>query len=61
MSYRSGALIELQGEGTEGQKTTKKCEYEKESKALFVGVIQQRDKGMPKTGPILQEETDFPK
>uniref|UniRef100_K7F690 HTH CENPB-type domain-containing protein n=1 Tax=Pelodiscus sinensis TaxID=13735 RepID=K7F690_PELSI len=38
------------------RKTTKKCEYEKVSEALFLWFTQQRDKGMPITGPILQEK-----
>uniref|UniRef100_K7GBZ6 HTH CENPB-type domain-containing protein n=1 Tax=Pelodiscus sinensis TaxID=13735 RepID=K7GBZ6_PELSI len=42
--------------GMKDRKTMKKCEYEKVSEALFLWFTQQRDKGMPLTGPILQEK-----
>uniref|UniRef100_K7GGY3 HTH CENPB-type domain-containing protein n=1 Tax=Pelodiscus sinensis TaxID=13735 RepID=K7GGY3_PELSI len=38
------------------RKTMKKCEYEKVGEALFLWFTRQRDKGIPITGPILQEK-----
>jgi hypothetical protein len=38
------------------RKTMKKCEYEKVSEALFLWFTNQREKGMPITGPILQQK-----
>jgi hypothetical protein len=43
-------------EGLKGRKTMKKCEYEKVSEALFLWFTQQREKGVPITGPLLQEK-----
>ena len=38
------------------RKTMKKAEYEKLNKVLFLWFTQQRTKGMPLSGPILQEK-----
>lgn len=40
----------------EDRKTMKKCDYEKVSEALFLWFTQNRDKGVPMSGPILQEK-----
>lgn len=36
--------------------TMKKCDYEKVSEALYVWFTQFRDKGVPISGPILQQK-----
>ncbi|XP_062829389.1 zinc finger protein with KRAB and SCAN domains 7 [Anolis carolinensis] len=38
------------------RKTMKKCDYEKVSEALYVWYMQFRDKGVPISGPILQQK-----
>lgn len=43
-------------ESLKERKTMKKCEYEKVSEALFLWFTQQREKGVPITGPLLQEK-----
>lgn len=39
-----------------GRKSMKRCEYEQTSEALFLWYSQQRARGMPISGPILQEK-----
>jgi transposase-like protein len=46
-------------EGLKERKTMKKCEYEKVSEALFLWFTQQRENGVPITGPLLQEKALF--
>lgn len=41
------------------RKSMKKAEYEKTSEALFMWFSQQRQKGSPMSGPILQEKALF--
>lgn len=47
-------------EGTsQGRRSMKRAEYEKTSEALFLWFSQQRQKGCPISGPILQEKALF--
>lgn len=46
----------LTDEAVKERKTMKKCGYEKVSEALYVWFLQFRDKGVPISGPILQQK-----